>query len=93
MSGSGFILLWHLWGLGSIVLSLSSLYYYWHSTITRIPASIPWAGVKDEAFSKPRAWIREFFAGSSTLHEGYFTVSSLLPTRFIILFSFSGFFF
>lgn len=71
------------------MLSLSSLYFYWHSTITRIPTSIPWAGVKDEAFSKPRAWIREFFAGSSTLLEGYFTVSSLLvPPRFILFFLF-----
>ena len=78
MSGSGFISLWHLWGLGSIVLWMSSM-YYWRSTITRIPASIPWTGFKDEPFSKPRAWIRELFAGLSTLHEGYFTVSWPFP--------------
>lgn len=77
MSANSFLSLWHLWGLALIVLSMSGLYYYWHATISRVPASIPWVGVKDEAFSKPRAWIREFFAGSSTLIEGYFTVSSL----------------
>lgn len=74
MSGSA-ISLWHFWGLGLIVLSLSSIVYHWHSTITRIPGSIAWVGVRDEAFSKPRAWIRELFAGLSTVHEGYVTVS------------------
>lgn len=75
MTASDFLSLWHLSWLGSIVLSLTSL-YYWRSTMNSIPASIPWAGLKDEAFSKPRAWLREFVAGLSTLHEGYFTVSS-----------------
>lgn len=51
--------------------------YYWRSTITRIPGSIPWVGFRDEAFSKPRAWIRELSAGLTTVHEGYATVSPL----------------
>lgn len=76
MSGNT-ISLWHLWGLGSIVLSLSSIVFYWRSTITRIPGSIPWVGFRNEAFSKPRAWIRELSAGLSTVHEGYATVSPL----------------
>lgn len=71
------ISLWHLWVLGSIILSLSIIVYYWRSTITRVPGSIAWVGVRDEAFSKPRAWIRELSAGLSTVHEGYATVSPL----------------
>ena len=84
MSGSVFISLKCFWGLG-IVLSLGSL-YYWHSTTTRIPASIPWTGIKDEPFSKLRAWIRETFAGLSTLHEGYLTVSSPIPCQIFLSF-------
>lgn len=77
MSGNT-ISLWHLWGLGSILLLLSSIVYYWRSTITRIPGSIAWVGVRDEAFSRPRAWIRELSAGLSTVHEGY-AAASFLP--------------
>lgn len=51
--------------------------YYWRSTIIRIPGSIAWVGIRDEAFSKPRAWIRELSAGLSTVHEGYATASPL----------------
>lgn len=51
--------------------------YYWRSTITHIPGSIAWVGIRDEAFSKPRAWIRELSAGLSTVHEGYATASPL----------------
>lgn len=94
------ISLWHLWGLGSIILSLSSIVYYWRSTITRIPGSIAWVGIRDEAFSKPRAWIRELSAGLSTVHEGYATASPLPHEKslsnhfiffhFLAVFTFSG---
>ena len=68
------IYLWSLWGLGSIVLSLGSIAYCWSTTTSRFPASIPWAGARNEVFSRPRAWIRELSAGLTTVHEGYFTV-------------------
>lgn len=68
------ISLWHLWGLSSIFLSLSSIVYYWRSITSRFPTSVPWAGVRNEAFSKSRAWIREFSAGLATVQDGYLTV-------------------
>lgn len=67
------IILWPLWGLGTLVLSLTSIFYYWHIAIS-FPASIPLVGVRNEVLSKPRAWIRELNAGLATLHNGYFTV-------------------
>lgn len=67
------IVLWPLWGLGTLILSLTSMFYYWHSAIS-FPASIPLVGVRNEVLSKPRAWIRELKAGLATLHNGYFTV-------------------
>lgn len=67
------ITLWPLCGLGTLVLSLTSIVFYWRIAIS-IPASIPVVGVRNEVLSKTRAWIRELTAGLATLHEGYFTV-------------------
>lgn len=72
-----------IWSLGSVVLSLSCIIYYWRTSTIHFPASIPWVGVRNEAFSKSRAWIREFTAGLGTVQDGYHTVraDSLSPWR------------
>lgn len=68
------ISLWNFWGLGSLVVSLISIVYYWRTTTIQSPASIPWVGVRNEALQKFRAWIRELSAGLTTLDHGYLTV-------------------
>lgn len=71
------ITLWSIWALGTLVLSLITVVYYWRISIS-LPASIPTVGIRSEVFSKTRAWIRELTAGLATLHEGYFTVGKNL---------------
>lgn len=68
-------LIWSFWGLGAVVLSAGTI-VYWESTC-RLPASIPWVGLRNEVFSKPRAWIREYTAGFNTLEDGYSAVSEI----------------
>lgn len=71
------ITLWPIWALGTLVLSLTSIVYYWRIAIS-LPASIPTVGIRNEVFSKTRAWIRELTVGLATLREGYFTVDKNL---------------
>lgn len=63
----------------ALVLSLGVLLYLgrtWPAS-SRLPASINWAGRRNEVFSKARACVREFTAGLRTLAEGYATVCQL----------------
>lgn len=48
-----------------------------HSRIakSKVPQSVPWAGIREEVLSETRACIREFKAGLRTLKSGYDQVS------------------
>ena len=55
---------------------VSGLYLLLSSPWSRdLPASLQWAGRRDEMFSATRACLRELKAGDSTLIEGYSKVS------------------
>lgn len=46
--------------------------------LTRIPASIPWIGLRNEPFSRIGACGREIFSGLERMKAGYELVSSFL---------------
>ena len=52
-----------------------------HSKVvmSKVPQSVPWAGLRKEVFSKTRACIREVTAGLRTLKIGYNQVSKPFP--------------
>ena len=49
---------------------LTHLFRSWKS-MTNVPASMPWAGSRNEILPNFRACMREFFAGLRTLRIGY----------------------
>lgn len=60
------------YGIGALVLIRMAKEVYEEIKRSRLPAAIPWVGVRDnEAFPKIRAWMREFTAGLTTIEEGY----------------------
>lgn len=68
------------YGTGALVLLRMAKEFYEEIKRSRLPASIPWVGVRDnEAFPKIRAWMREFTAGLTTIEEGY-TKVCLIPS-------------
>lgn len=72
----------YVWNLAALVLTVGLVFYVWELTSrlpASIPSSIPWVGLRNEFFSKPKAWIRELRAGLSTLQDGYVTVSNSAP--------------
>ena len=68
-----------------ILASAITLIYLAHSKVMmdRVPQSVPWAGLRKEAFARTRANIRELTAGLRTLKMGYnqvFESVLLIPT-------------
>lgn len=60
------------YGIVALVLIRMAKKVYEEFKRCRLPAAIPWVGVRDnEAFPKIRAWMREFTAGLTTIEEGY----------------------
>ena len=57
------------WFLGILKLLLRS----WKS-MTNVPNSMPWAGIRNEIFPNLRACLREFIAGVQILRIGYANV-------------------
>ena len=53
--------------------------------MTNVPASMPWAGTRNEILPNFRACMREFIAGLRTLRIGYDNVR--LPKRCYLIFA------
>lgn len=66
----GIYLSWALWGLIPLAIFLVKE-LHWEAKRSRLPASIPWVGPRNEVFSMFRAWMREYGAGLKTVEEGY----------------------
>lgn len=65
--------------IGALVLLCMVKEIYEEIKRSRIPASIPWVGVRNNEFlPKIRAWMRELTAGLTTVEEGYKKVCLIL---------------
>ena len=56
--------------VGLTVSTMSHLLYSW-KTMSSLPKSLPWAGRRQEVFSRVRACVRELFDGLGSLRSGY----------------------
>ena len=67
---------------GIILMSVITLMCFIHSKVvmSKVPPSVPWAGLRKEVLSKTRACLREFKAGFRTLNSGYNQVFELFPS-------------
>ena len=72
---------------GVILVSVITFVWLVYSTIvtSKMPQSLPWAGVRKEVLSKTRANIRELTAGLRTLKMGYNQVSASIPITLALL--------
>ena len=70
--------------LGMILVSAITLIYLAHFKVmmAKVPQSVPWAGLREEVFSRTRANIRELTAGLSTIRSGY---NQVLESLLLIL--------
>ena len=70
---------------GIVLVSVTTLVCLIHSKIvmSKVPQSIPWAGLRNEVLSKTRACLREFTAGFRTLKIGYNQVSESLSRSWL----------
>ena len=74
-------------GGGTILVSLVTLIFFVHSRVatSKVPLSVPWAGLQRGIFSKTRACIRELTAGLRTLKIGYDQVSEVQALTLTLL--------
>ena len=56
------------------IVALSIYFFRAWAASSRLPDSIPWAGLRNEVFGKTRACIRELSAGLHSLTDGYLNV-------------------
>ena len=59
------------------IVALSIYFFRAWATSSRLPDSIPWAGLRNEVFGKTRACLRELTAGLHSLTDGYLNVRPL----------------
>ena len=71
----------------TILMSIVTLILFVRSQVatTKVPPSVPWAGLRRGVFSKTRACIRELTAGLRTLKIGYDQVCQVLTLTLTLM--------